>query len=383
MKHSYPLAHRDAVLAIVTFVTAAAVAQGVPDPLVRGMTNVVAREHGAGRFDGVVLVGRGDAAVYRHAIGFSDREKRQLHRVDEPWRLASVSKQFAALLVMRQVESGALTLDTRLDTLIPDFKSPLAAQITVQHLLQHTSGLPNPDATVPDDAVPGAMPSYYKAVLPDETGPVDAALAYCSGPPAGEPGARFSYNNIHTLMVQAMLERLTGQPYTALLKSAIAVPLQLKATGMADGLRERATPAGYIDERREPSFNLLTFGASGALIGSADDLWQVDRALMQYRLLGEAATRAMWAGDPKLGYVALGAWSFPARLPGCDKSVALVERRGEIGGVQVRNLLAPEFGAALIVLSNTSQTEFGEIWQGRGLLHEMAGLAFCQRSQSG
>lgn len=373
-----PCARRVAAASVLVFASLSAIADPAPGSLGSLLTVAVDRQHAAGRFDGVVMVSRGETEVYERAVGFADRAMRQPHRVDQPWRLASVSKQVAALLVMQQIERGRLSLETRLDTLLADFDSPLAGQITVRHLLQHTSGLPNPDASLPPDAAGDAVPPFYTAVFTDDAGPLNAALVYCAGPPSGQPGARFSYNNCDTLMVQAVLERLTGQPYAQLLQSAVAAPLGLMSLGMATPTRARETPKGYLRKgRSEPAFNLANFGASGALVGSARDLLRLDRALMRHRLLSEAATRTMWTGDPKLGYVALGAWGFKAPLAGCDQPVMLVERRGEIGGVQVRNLIAPDLGGALVVLSNTSETEFGEIWQGRGLMHEMASAAFC------
>ena len=181
------------------------------------------------------------------------------------------------------------------------------------------------------------------------------------------------------MVVQAVLERITGKSYSELVQQTIALPLGLKQWDMVSPNRAaRGLPTGYVDEKHvEAAFDLASFGASGALVGSADDLWRFDQALMTNRLLGASATQQLWAGDPKLGYVALGAWSFPASLTGCGKPVALVERRGEIGGVQVRNLMAPALGAAIIVLSNTAQTDFGEIWQGKGWMHELASDAFC------
>jgi D-alanyl-D-alanine carboxypeptidase len=347
-------------------------ALSAPTTLGARLDAAMARENAASRFDGVVLVGQGETLIFQRAIGLADRARQRPHSLDQPWRWASVSKQVTALVVMQQVERGRLGLDDRLATLLPDFKSPLAEQITVRQLLQHTSGLPNPDAA----------PGYYTAQFKTDTGPVDAALAYCSGPPVGQPGARFSYNNCDTLVLQAVLERLTRRPYAQLLQDTVAGPLQLSSLQLAGAASAQpaalAQPQGYLDAKTaEPAFNLATFGAGGALVGTAQDLWRFDRALMQNRLLSEASTRTLWQGEPKLGYVALGAWSFPAPLAGCSGAVALVERRGQIGGVQVRNLLAPALGRALIVFSNTAATEFGEIWQGQGLLHEMASAAFC------
>jgi D-alanyl-D-alanine carboxypeptidase len=54
-----------------------------------------------------------------------------------------------------------------------------------------------------------------------------------------------------------------------------------------------------------------------------------------------------------------------------------VERRGDIGGVQVRNILAPAKHRALVIFTNRGDFEFGEIWQGSGATFALASAAFC------
>ena len=78
-----------------------------------------------------------------------------------------------------------------------------------------------------------------------------------------------------------------------------------------------------------------------------------------------------------LGYEALGAWSFPAGLAGCAAPVALVERRGDVGGIQVRNVIAPALGRSMAVFVNDDTVDFGEVWQGKGLSYELLSAAFC------
>lgn len=87
-----------------------------------------------------------------------------------------------------------------------------------------------------------------------------------------------------------------------------------------------------------------------------------------------AATPKM---EPGAGYSALGVWSYPARLTGCAATVPLVERHGGFAGVQVRNLLAPALNRALIVFVNNASFDFGQIWQGKGALFDLASAAFC------
>jgi hypothetical protein len=85
----------------------------------------------------------------------------------------------------------------------------------------------------------------------------------------------------------------------------------------------------------------------------------------------------MWTGEPRLGFVAPGAWAYPATLPGCAAPLAVVERRGAVPSVQVRNLLVPERGVALIVFTPSEGFDFGEVWQGRGFTHDLLAAALC------
>jgi hypothetical protein len=122
---------------------------------------------------------------------------------------------------------------------------------------------------------------------------------------------------------------------------------------------------------------LASFGASGALYGDPADLLAFDSALLSGALLNPSNTAIAWSGEPKLGCVALGAWAFRATLRGCAGPVKLVGRRGEIGGVEVRNLIAPDVGRAIVVFADRSDLEFGEILQGSGISFELASAGFC------
>jgi CubicO group peptidase (beta-lactamase class C family) len=287
-----------------------------------------------------------------------------------------VTKQVTAVLVMQEVERGRLTLDAPIAAYLPDFKGPTAAQVTVRQLLLHTSGLPNPAATA---ATPDSLPTFYL-----ETGSRIGQLArtktYCSGAPAGEPGAAFSYNNCDYLVLGALLEKVSGLSYATLINTRIARPLGLKTLrpapdklsvgyGALKGYESAGKPA--------PAMNIATLGAGGYLVGSAADMLAFDRALMAGKLVSTASLAELWKGDPKLGYAALGAWAFPAGLKGCADEVDLVERRGDFAGVQVRNIFAPKLGKVLVVFTNRSDLDFGEIWQGKGLSFDLLSAAFC------
>ncbi len=323
-------------------------------------------------FAGEVLVTDKTHLIYGRAVSAPGRP----HRRGELWRWASVTKQVTATLTMQAVAAGKLSLEDTVSTRLPDFHGPGARSVTVRMLLQHTSGLPNPDDT--PTASPSDLPSFYRRSESGVGGQKDA-LGYCAGPEKGRPGAAFAYNNCDFIVLGAILERVSGKPYAVLVRDAVARPAGLTtlriaseeapAPELAKGVAEDGAP--------EPSFNLATFGPAGAAYGSSDDLARFDRALFGRLLLDDQATAEAWSGNPKLGYVALGVWSFPAPLEGCSGPVNLVERRGEIGGVEVRNLLAPDKKLALIVFADRAGLDFGEIWQGKGLTYDLASAAFC------
>lgn len=271
--------------------------------------------------------------------------------LDQIWPWASVSKQITAVIAMQEVERGRLGLDATLAEVLPAFRGRTRDAITVRQLMMHTSGLPNPD-----DSPAGRR------------GPSDA-LGYCAGAPKAAAGERFEYNYCDTIVLAAVLERVTRTPFPRLLQQRIAKPLGLETLAM-DGkvARKRFGVTTAVNSN---------FGASGAMGGSLRDLLTFDRALLQGKLLSPASLAVLWQGDPKLGYVALGAWSFPMQLPGCEGEVALVERRGHIDNVQVRNVLAPQLGRVVILVSDDPDLDYGEIWQGAGITFDAVTKAFC------
>jgi CubicO group peptidase (beta-lactamase class C family) len=252
------------------------------------------------------------------------------------WRWASVSKQVAAALAMRQVQAGRMGLDDPVARHLPAAAGHPA--VTVRQLLMHTSGLPNPEvATLPADPLP-------------------ACLAAAIEP----PGQRFEYRNCDTIVLARLLEHVSGRPYAELLRDELTA--ELGSQGIA---LDSAPP------------EIATYGAAGAMSGTAMELLAFDRALLAQRWLSPENTRTMWAGEPRLGYVALGAWAFEASIKGCSAPVPLVERRGAVSGVQVRNLIAPTLGVVVIAFTPSESFEFGEVWQGRGFTHDLLATALC------
>ena len=325
---------------------------------------------------GTVLIAKGDRIVYERAFGTVDPQGSRRHRLGQVWRYASVTKQWAATIAMQEVAAGRLDLDAPIRQYLPSSKAPFADKITARMLMQHISGLPRTE-----ESPLGADGWSQFYMLPKDS--AGTGLSYCEGPTDRGPPAEFRYGDCDFIMIGAVLEQVTGKTFEALVTERLAKPLGLKSVGLFP--RNSPTIVGYEGGTRESSaFRLENFGAAGALYGTTHDLLRFDRALMTGKLLPDAQRSTMWSGDPKLGYAAFGQWVFASPIKGCgSEPIRFVERRGAIGGVVLRNLILPELDIVIIMTSNRAEADaaFGEIWQQRGITHDVISAALCGQTK--
>lgn len=321
----------------------------------------------AAGFQGRILATRGERTLVDRSYGTLRPDGPAPVASDAIWPLASVTKQMVATVAMQLIEEGRIALDDSVARHLPAFAGPTAADIRIVDLMGHRSGLPDPDS-VPEPFTAGAA------------GNADLATGFCAGPPRDRPRASFRYQNCDYLVLGALLEAVTGQPWDRLVADRLARPLGLRSlTAFLPGV---APPAGlvpgFVGSKPGMMLDFWSYRAAGALHADLHDLWRFDRALMRGQLLPPASMERMWLGDPASGFAALGQWAFDAPLRGCAKPVRIIERRGALGGVGLRNFILPDENIVLIVATNRAETEFGEVWQGRGLSHDLLVAAACR-----
>ncbi len=314
-------------------------------------------------FAGMILLSEGGKVTLER--GFGTRVPQQVIRARTPsdflpgdsWRWASVTKQITATLVMQEVAAGRIDLDAPITRYLPGFKGPTGPRITVRMLLRHESGLPDSNAGDGAAFLSGAGTSLD---------------ALCAGPVRDQPGASFYYDNCDYIVAGRLLEAVTRTPYARLVQTRIAAPLKMASLQLSG-----PHLPGLVEGKPEPAQRLAAYASAGALTGTVRDLWRFDQALIDGRLLPQAARETMWDGQPKLGFAALGQWAYTVPLAGCATPQRIIERRGGIGGIQARNFILPDRNIVLIAMTNRAETEFGELWQGKGLGHALLSAAAC------
>lgn len=319
-------------------------------------TPLAAQEHGAridsvlrsyaeaGRFNGTALVASRGEIVYEGAFGTVDTETGARLKPATPIRIASVTKAFTALLVMQQVQEGRLRLDTPITTYLPGFRRATGDRITVRHLLTHRSGLPHDQ---------GPPSEEYR---PEEG--LDADLL-------AEPGSTFQYNNRDYYLLARILERVTGRTWAQLLRERVLRPAGMAATG--EHPYPAALPgeaAGYVAAdsggrlRRPPGLDLRNYLGAASMYSTVGDLYRLDRALADGRLLAPAWRDTMYAPGP--GAAAFGSWVY-ARPFGGGRTLTLVDRRGSLGGFGAWFLRVPDDDGVIILLDSHDGPALQEI----------------------
>ena len=173
--------------------------------------------------------------------GLSNRTTGRALMPDDPVRIASISKLFVALGVLRLVEAGTLDLDADVNRWLEwDLRHPgfPDTPVTLRSLLSHQSGL--------RDGINYALP--MDATLPDA---LREPAAWDVDHP---PGAYFTYANLNWPVIAAVMEAATGERFDAILRNQVFAPLDLEAcfnwTGCAADAPVRAVtlyrPSGEV-----------------------------------------------------------------------------------------------------------------------------------------
>jgi CubicO group peptidase (beta-lactamase class C family) len=158
-----------------------------------------------------------DGRIIDVAAGVLNRRTHVAATPDSVFNLGSITKVWTATMIMQLVDEGALSLDTPVVRVLPEFAvadAAATAAITVRHLLSHTSGIDDMYAETGrgDDCV-----ARYVAKLRDL-------------PQVRPVGATFSYSNAGIVVAGRIVEVLTGQTWDAALRERVVGPLGLTAT---------------------------------------------------------------------------------------------------------------------------------------------------------
>ncbi|MCU0512447.1 MAG: beta-lactamase family protein [Anaerolineae bacterium] len=305
-----------------------------------------------------LLIEMADGSQYRVAAGYASLEAQTRLRVEDRFRIGSLTKTFTATLALQLVDQGVLSLDQPVTGWLPaDLAAdlPNADQITLRQLLNHTAGLFNYVR----------HPDYRRRVRtePEHAWTAAETLRYAlDRAPEFDPGTGWQYSNSHYNLLQIVLENASGLSMERLLERQIVQYLGLPGTrwetaaSLGEGIIQ-----GYGDYDRDGRLENRTLWNDGVglagyagIISSSDDLVTFMQALFGGRLLSPARLRDMLTGVPTTEgeHIRYGAGVYVN-----DDAMGLrVGHTGRTAGFSAQMWYLPQQEVSLVIFTNNYHT---------------------------
>jgi len=247
---------------------------------------------------------RNGELVAGRSYGFNDVEFEIKADNQTVYQLASVTKIFTSVGVMMLVEDNKLSIDSRVTELLPNLPQSWSS-IRVRHLLNHTSGLPSRLSSNPRyEAEERLRRERERFVDTEKLDYFTAAerLSYLVELPLQFPaGTKWSYNQPAYLLLGIIVERLSGQPFSAFMRQRVFSKLGMDSAQFGDSrvVVPRRRQVAYTRQFGPLQNWLWPYSTSdypaAGLNMSAVDMAKFCRALTTGQLLREGTIESMWA----------------------------------------------------------------------------------------
>jgi CubicO group peptidase (beta-lactamase class C family) len=237
-----------------------------------------------------VLVREGGRTVFER--GYGVRDLRSFAKIDAQtnFRLASCSKQFTAMSVMLIVHDGKLRYDNKLTDIFPDFPA-YGQAITIRHILNHTSGLPDYEDLMAAAEKRKGAPIWTSTHQAQDAAVLDLLKRESAGKFA--PGTQWSYSNSGYVVLGLAVAKISGKPFREFLRERIFAPLKMSQTIAYQKDQNEVSNRAYGHSKEgntwketDQSSTSATLG-DGGIYSSLTDLAKWDEALARHTLLSE------------------------------------------------------------------------------------------------
>jgi len=277
-------------------------------------------------FNGVVLVSEKGKILVRKAYGQADREWDIPNTPETKFKIASISKPFTALIILQLAEEGKLRLEGKITDYISDYSGKKGNEITVYHLLTHTSGILE-SLNAEQENSQERLPHSLRKIV----GYAENADLYF------EPGTGYHYSNLGYSILSLIAEKVTEKPFHQLLTERITQPSGMKDTRQFSGISiEKNLASGYEYTLLNGFENASYFDPSysvgaGGMISTVDDLLKFDQALSGRSLLGDELTRLMYSPTQPAPY-GCGWEVYKKKYASVSDSILIDSHSGSING---------------------------------------------------
>jgi CubicO group peptidase (beta-lactamase class C family) len=298
----------------------------------------------------VIVISKGKV-IFKKAYGLADPEKKTKSSTQTNYRLASCTKQFTAMAIIILAERNKLSYDSRLTDLFPDFPT-YGKQISVRHLLNHTSGLIDYEDVMPDGAT---IPLNDQDVL---------RMMEQQDHTYFPPGSQFRYSNSGYVLLGLIVEKASGMSFADFLRKSIFKPLHMNHTALyhRDDHTDRRRAYGYTQQgsafvNTDESLTSSTLG-DGRIYSSVDELYKWDQALYTNRLVSAESLKQAFMPSAQVDETT--GYGFGWYIDD-SRQMRVLWHSGNTSGFTSRIHRFPEQQFSIIVLTNRSNAPLEQL----------------------
>ena len=247
---------------------------------------------------GNILVYEKGEIVFQSSNGLRSIDPIDSLTLNSQFRLASVSKQFTSVAVMKLKQEGKLDYDQKVSSILNDFPHD---NITIKHLLQHTSGIADYIKIINQNYVP--QNSTKRNILGNNE---ILDIFYNSNPKLKfQPGEKYEYSNTGYLVLASIVEEVSKQHFREFLKENIFDPLNMNNTllysykeGYDSDMPNRVF--GYSLNEDKDGYELNDYHivndvrGDGGIYSTINDLFKWNMALLDYKVVPKKLLDEAW-----------------------------------------------------------------------------------------
>ncbi len=305
-------------------------------------------------FSGAILIRENGETILESGYGYGNKSELIPNTIDTKFGIASGCKLFTAIAICQLVESGTISFDTYLkDCLSISFRN-FDPNITVGHLLTHSSGIPDYfDEEVMDDF----SELWKNRPMYNIKSPKDFLPMFKDGNMDFPPGEKFKYNNAGFIVLGLIVEENTGMKFTEYVEKNIFKPCGMLDTGyfLLDQL-PKGCAYGYVrDESGNWKTNIYSLpiigGPDGGAFTTAKDLSKLWEAILENKVLSKEIAEEMLKPHIQVGgdfYYGYGMWIIKEG-DGIFKYYIM----GEDPGVSMMSSVYPSRNVQITAIGNT------------------------------
>ena len=333
------------------------------------------REHIPGAAWGIIVDGE---LVHVGVTGLREVPSKAPVEADSVFRIASMTKSFTAMAIMRLRDEGKLSLDDPAERYVPelkDLKYPTAdsPRITVRHLLSHAEGFPedNPWGDQQLAKSDAQMSQMMRAGIPF----------------SNAPGIAYEYSNFGFAILGRIVTNVAKVPYRDYIQSNILKPLGMTSTTLEPSevpARKLAHGYRWEDEqwKEEPQLKDGAFGAMGGMLTSVSDLGRyvaafvgafpprdgpetapVKRAsLREMQQISRPRPSVVTRGQNGVVQLNAGGYGFGLGISETCEFGHVVAHSGGLPGFGSQMRWLPDYGIGIVAMGNRTYTGWGGVF---------------------